>query len=342
MAMNSNKILKIQIFLFLTVFSSALAMKQSPEPFHDIFPNEVVRMFFEHMKSRQRFSVSRVSMLWRFLTASFNDVPKLEAYPDEDSTDLYSQSDMIGLKTHIDSQDHTPIHLLIIDKNGLSPEEHAQIMTFACSPKVVELNLFDKRLGANQLAALSDNYNLMCLALCSIPFDQPMLNAVTDLICQLPNLKKLRLLSNSLGANKLDLTSFGEAIAQSTCLQELSITGDCLTDVQKKALVAALKTNKSIEYLHLTNSNIEDEGAKELSDVIRLNNQLKQLWLQRNGITDNGAQTLCKALEQNTTLTGIVLQDGNDAIRPETLASIYALVSKNSQKIIDPNITGRL
>jgi hypothetical protein len=65
------------LFLATITFTTHLVPMQGQDPLHEIFPNEVVRMFLEHMVHWQRMSVARVSPLWRFLVASFPPPPPL-------------------------------------------------------------------------------------------------------------------------------------------------------------------------------------------------------------------------------------------------------------------------
>jgi DNA-binding beta-propeller fold protein YncE len=45
-------------------------------PLNEIFPNEVKRMFLEHLDQRQRLAVSRVCHIWYYLVATFPRIPK--------------------------------------------------------------------------------------------------------------------------------------------------------------------------------------------------------------------------------------------------------------------------
>jgi hypothetical protein len=325
---NRNNVLKIQIFLSLIVFfSPALAMEQSPEPFHDMFPNEVVRMFLEHMSSRQRFSVARVSLLWRFLAASFNDVPKLEKYPA--NRHWYIEKNIAGLRTCIEDESHTFISLTV-DQRGLSSNEQAEIMALGCSPKVVSLGISHGRLNSEQLAALADNYNLWVLRLVNVLLDRSSIDALVGLIDRHPSLEELHLSQNGLCDTMLESDCFGKAIGRNNRLQRLIMNHNNLTCAQGGILIEACKTNKSITSLNLTANNIGDDGAEALASVIMLNTQLNELYLGYNNITDKGAQGLRKALENNTGLTDLALR-GNGTIKEDTLGAIKALLKRNKR-----------
>ena len=56
------------------------------------FPPEVIRMIMENLNKKQRYSVSRVCMVWRYLVATFKYVPmNLEEFKKSISPEIYSQ-----------------------------------------------------------------------------------------------------------------------------------------------------------------------------------------------------------------------------------------------------------
>ena len=40
------------------------------------FPSEIIRMVMENLNNKQKHSISRVCMLWRYLVATFKNIPR--------------------------------------------------------------------------------------------------------------------------------------------------------------------------------------------------------------------------------------------------------------------------
>jgi hypothetical protein len=91
----------VKHLLFLTAITFTNHLVPMKESLHDVFPNEVVRMFLEHMSHRQRTGRARVSKLWRFLVASFPSVstPGLSPLFHENTTFFRGEDPHIGYRT---------------------------------------------------------------------------------------------------------------------------------------------------------------------------------------------------------------------------------------------------
>jgi hypothetical protein len=264
----------------------------------DQFPNEVVRMFLEHLLRRQRSSVARVSSMWRFLVTSFP--PPSRQYPKySEITAIYisNKSSVDRLKKRLEDDQIQHIEVFVwIDKETEVPSDLIDVVQH---PKVVSLrNERAPSFLPGTWDRLVDNDNFMRLEMHDIPFNQSALDTMSYLIRHHPTLMSFTMSKSNVGINNLDLTDFAAAIAGNKTIILFDIVQNALTDVQKKVLLEAFKKNTCIEKLYLQQNGFTDDDVEQLDDLLRSNTRLKRLTLGGDNITQTKIEELQKEFGQ--------------------------------------------
>ena len=120
---------------------------------------------------------------------------------------------------------------------------------------------------------------------------------------------KIILRYNNIGdAEAKDLA---EAIAQSTSLISIDLSGNQIGDAGVKAIAEAIIQSTSLTSIDLHNNQIGDAGARDLAKAIAQSTSLTSINLWYNNIGPAGAKDLAEAIAQSTSLTSIDLSYNN-------------------------------
>lgn len=116
-----------------------------------------------------------------------------------------------------------------------------------------------------------------------------------------------------------------DALASSSTLESLNLSGCGIGALGSRAIFIALKVKTSLKTLCMANNNIGDTGATALAGALTSNNSLTTLNLFSCGIGPLGSRAIADALKINTSLKTLVI-DFNDVGDDGAIALAEALV----------------
>eukprot|EP00795_Rhopilema_esculentum_P015564 gene15564-6829_t len=131
--------------------------------------------------------------------------------------------------------------------------------------------------------------------------------AITDVLTNTNNLKKLVLQGNELDAKAASIIA--EGISTNTSLKTLDLSHNWLDEQAGLYLGPAIASNEWLEKLDLSWNHLRHKGAFSIALSLKENNTLKVLNLAWNGFGNDGALAMGEALKTNSTLLELDLSN---------------------------------
>lgn len=315
-------------------------------------PNEVVRMFFDHLSRKQRKAVARVSWIWSYLVASFPSnalLSPLPLYPVRvyryadpakpvigikgidyrgEPYFTYQQRDILMRERHhswaeLEQFDNifekiSKINSLYIDKCGGKIERVCDLL----NNNKLEYLETDSEQVKKLAQALENNESLIHLSVEDNEIDADAAEIIANMLriktelCELDLLGKM----NSKGADAI-----AAALTVNQTLTRLNISNIGIGNGNK--FINALKFNNSLTHLNIS-IYFDDEDPSLLSEALKTNRSLTYLNIcNNNSFGDAGCSQLAEALKTNHSLTHLVIY--RNEISDEGGKKLIAALHKN-------------
>lgn len=296
-------------------------MAQQESKLFDMFPNEVLRICFEHMSTEQRISVARVAKIWAYLVNSFPIFYVMQHHCVNFSIwHLFSK--IFGLKKDTITEDGRvkiyenaraipPFYQhkksLVIHAHGIKKGENVISFCERLSNESIinEVDLSLPLVGYRRKETYSDSEFIKIIDLIKTNKKIKILK-IRNCTFKETQFKTLANVLNESGLTHLDLTGtmikyeyegHGKSVSFGGIIGSLAIE-----------FAEILKVNKSLVSLNLSKCSLGDPEARALAEMLYVNNTLSYLELQGNKLTHVSAKFFLSALVLNSTLTHLDLQ----------------------------------
>lgn len=321
----------------------------------DTFPNEVIRMFFEHLSPEQRSSIKRVSTLFCYLLHTFPKVTySLES--DEADAEIYEGNDARHPKLlHAGDKVKFGSIIKILKKENFS---HLRVRGEFISD-VEQIKFLKSKNLCGIDAATHANFSFIS----KLNFEEIRLQ---ELLRDNTSLEELNLNGRNIGLK--GIKQLADALETNNTLNTLRLDYNNINDDGAAHLALALRTNRAVTSLDLSCNKIGNKGIDCLALALNINNNLKTLiisnwgrdsineelsakllasalaWnralteldLCNQGINNEGATELASALKINTTLKKLNLTQNKVGIKG---ATALASALKTNTNLIKLNLT---
>lgn len=242
------------------------------ESINSIMPNEVTRMFFEHMSENQRMAISRVCRLWNYLVFSFP--------PESIISPVYEEENTKAIFSGLENDAFRALANFI--------SENKKIRCISLKDSTLKELAFDHVLKALKI---HKHVKSFIFNNCQIPLIC-VKNAMQ--ITNNPNYIKFMFYG------KFELNITDPILKVQTWLfacrfdKAISFQNQDITNAELGVIAAYLENDRRFEWINLKNNRIDDEGLSCLLEALKTNDTVKEINLKNNKITTAGIQAVEK------------------------------------------------